>query len=550
MNMYQYRGTMVRRRRVTQRAMIHRNDLLRLPKANLAELLAEQISNLPHHQQKQWAQRHLPDWPEGRSASRSRPAALLDEIEEFLAQSRSGAFVSWEDDHGWNDRYDLSDDGEEFEEWIERFTDLMKGALELTRSGRHTEAAKAYRTLLGLLKEAGETTDILGNHGAPEDSVSLDFAQVIEAYTRSLLASRTSRSVDEVITEILPVAKKHRYAGGFMGLARALAAEGRERLKARLSEAVEAGLKTDRPGCPDEVEGLIALARVRKNQSEVLSLKERFASRNAIYLKEVLTHYERKGDWDRVARLAQVGVHHFGHHGEFAKALIKAREALGDRSAAQEAQIAHFLEVPSASEFAALKRRSEALSNWDTVFDRLLRTSAAPPPDKWHPPGLRAQLLLAEGREHEVLDGIEGRQGRMDFDEIKFVAKYAVARLSEGVELTRFKKLRELQGRLKRDKEELYDWLRLILRRPGTLSRAEYAHLAGGMYRRLVDLHLNSGKPSRAAPAAHYCAIVAELSRLLDEPGLWTDLLEHLKQRHGKKRLIWEKLKVEGCPLA
>jgi hypothetical protein len=145
------------------------------------------------------------------------------------------------------------------------------------------------------------------------------------------------------------------------------------------------------------------------------------------------------------------------------------------------------------------------------------------------------------------LDGIDDRQRRMDFDEIKLVAKYAVARLSEGVDLAPFNKLRELQGRLKRDREEPHDWLRLILQKPGALSRADYARLACGTYRRLVDLHLDSGKSSRAAPAAHYCAIVAEISRLLDEPARWRDLLGHLKQHHGKKRLIWERLRAEGC---
>ena len=69
------------------------------------------------------------------------------------------------------------------------------------------------------------------------------------------------------------------------------------------------------------------------------------------------------------------------------------------------------------------------------------------------------------------------------------------------------------------------------------------------MYRRLVDLHLDSGKASRATPAAHYCAIVDELSRLLDSPALWTDLLAHLRTRHRNKRLIWTKLAAEGCPL-
>lgn len=539
---------MVRKKPVSRRALVQRNDLLRLGQAKLAGLLAEQISSLPYRQQKRWARHRLPDRPRGGSASGSRPVALLGEIEAFCAQSRSGAFVSWEDDHGWDGGHDSSDDGGEFEEWIELFTDLIKGALELTRSGGHTEAASAYRLLLRLLEEAGETTDILGNHGAPEDSISLDFGKVIEAYARSLLDSRSGRSVDKVITEVLPVAKEFRYAGGYMGLARALNAEGKERLKARLSKSIEAEVRTDRLGSPAGVEGLIALARVRKNQSEVLALKERFASRNAVYLKEVLSHYERKRDWASMARLAQLGVQHFGHHGEFAKALIKAREALGDRSAAQEAHIQNFLAEPSAAEFAALRRRSGALGTWDAVFEGLLRSSS-PRGGMWHP-GLKTQLLLAEGREREVLDGIKARQGRMDFDEIKLVAKYAVARLSDGVDLGRFKKLRELQSRLRRDKGDLYDWLRLSLQEQGTLNQAEYGHLACGMYRKLVDLHLNSGKSTRAAPAAHYCAIVAEISRLLEEPGLWEELLRHLKRLHGKKRLIWEKLKAEGCPPA
>ncbi len=419
--------------------------------------------------------------------------------------------------------------------------------MKLTASGRHGDAVKAYEMLLGLLKEAGDTTDILGNHGAPEDSLDLDFGKVIEAYTRSLLATRSS--VEEVITEVLPVATKHRYGGGFLGVARALDRSGRERLRARLSGAAEAALKTDRHDSPAAVEGLIALAQVAKNEAEVLALKERFASRNAVYLQEALTHHQRRKDWIAVARLAEIGVREFGNHGESAKALIRAREALGDRSAAQDAHIAHFLEEPGSAEFAALKRRSEALGNWTAVFERLLRASESADRGGWRGEGLRTRLLLAEGREREALDGVAGSRRPIDFDELKLVAKYAVARSSEGSNLARFPKLGELQRRLKRDKSEPYDWLRLILQRSAAPSRAEYAALAADMYRRLVDVHLDSGTSSRAAPAAHYCAIVVELSRLVNEPGLWTDLLSHLRERHGRKRLIWTRLRAEGCPI-
>jgi hypothetical protein len=129
-----------------------------------------------------------------------------------------------------------------------------------------------------------------------------------------------------------------------------------------------------------------------------------------------------------VARLAEVGVRSFGHHGECAKALVKAREALGDPLAAQEAQIAHFLDEPGAAAFTALRRKSQTLSNWKTVFDRLVQASAS----RQHadrPIRLQTLLLLTEGKEPEALAGVARRPTVIDFDEIKFVAKYAIARM-------------------------------------------------------------------------------------------------------------------------
>jgi len=409
------------------------------------------------------------------------------------------------DEHEWDGGFDGSDGGDEFQEWVELFTDSMKAALMLTASGKHKQAVTAYRLLLDLLKDARGNTDILGNHGAPEDAVPIDFSEVIGAYTRSLIASRSSRHLDGVFDEILPVARRFWYAQGFAGLAGALAADSRMRLKARLVRMAEAGVKGDQRNCPEEVEGLIALAEVERNQPEVLALKERFASRNARYLDDVLAHYKRVQDWASVARLAEVGIRSFGHHGEYAKALVKAREALGDPLAAQEVQIAHFLDEPGAAAFTALRRKSRALSNWETVFDRLVQASAS----RRHadrPIRLQTLLFLAEGRESEALAGVARRPTLMDFDEIKFVAKYAIARMSDGADLAGFKKLVELQRRVNRDREEPYDWLRLVLQKPGTLSQAEYGRLAADTYRRLIDFHLNSGKSSRASPAAHWTA--------------------------------------------
>lgn len=526
------------------RSLVQAEDLARLGEARLAALLAEQISRLPYHRQREWVSRHLP----AKGAAKPSLSRLLDDIEAFCTESRAGTFISWADEDGWDGDAE-GGEPEELKEWIEIFTDLMKGAQALSQAGRHVDAQRAYARLLELLNEARETTDILGgNHGDPLDWLPLDFAEVVEGCARSMLGSGGDRNIDDVLSRMLPIARRFRYAGGFLGLARALNAKGRDRLRARLTAGISAEPARDR-GEPADIEGLLALARVGKNEQEALALKERFAAQNAVYLSEALAYRRRQGDWEAVGRLAQLGLERFGPNPQFSRALIEARRACGDEAGAQQAQVDEFLQEPTAVRFVELKRRSEALGNWEAVVDKFLRTAPSRAEDLDYTPGLRTQVLLAEGRESAVLSALEARERRISFGEAKLIAKYAVARLSSGLDLSRFKKLAVLRDRLRREKEEQYAWLRLMLRPPATLSATEFARLAGRMYRRLVDLHLESGRSSRVEPAAHYCAIVFEISQLRDEAALWTDLLRHLRLRHGRKRLIWARLRAEGCPL-
>lgn len=294
-------------------------------------------------------------------------------------------------------------------------------------------------------------------------------------------------------------------------------------------------------------EGLIALATIERKPTEVLALKERFASGNAIYLKEVLEHYQRKKDWRGVLRLAELGVRRFGGHPEYRRALVRALDALGDRQGAQEARLDQFLARPLMKAFLEIRRRADAQGDWPATLERLLaqrpRTAALD-----LDANLRVRLLLAEGQERELVTELDAVR-RMGLDDLKMVAKYAVARLSAGTDLSRFKKLQELQRRLRRERTDLYDWLRLGLQKPGVLSRDEYARLAFRHYRAIIDTHLGSGKTSRAARAAHYGAILAELSNLLRQPALCTDFLGHLRRAHARKRLIWQRLRAEGCPV-
>lgn len=130
------------------------------------------------------------------------------------------------DEREWDGRFDGGGEGNEFQEWVELFTGLMKDALALMGSGRHKQAVTAYRLLLDLLNDARENTDI-GNHGAPEDAISIDVGEVIGAYPRSLVASCSDRHLDGVFDEVLSVARRFWYAQGFDGLVGALDGDAR-----------------------------------------------------------------------------------------------------------------------------------------------------------------------------------------------------------------------------------------------------------------------------------------------------------------------------------
>jgi hypothetical protein len=108
------------------------------------------------------------------------------------------------------------------------------------------------------------------------------------------------------------------------------------------------------------------------HNAEVLALKERFASENAVYLSEALAYRRRQGDWKAVGRLAHLG---FGPNPEFTRALIEVRRACGDEAGAQQAQIDDFLQEPTAPRFVELKRRSEALGTWTTPLGSGRRSS-------------------------------------------------------------------------------------------------------------------------------------------------------------------------------
>ncbi len=522
---------------------IKREDLLRLSREQLADLLEELLTGMSPGEQRKWIQRNLPEIMKKKKISQIDESELLEEIKAFCDRSYRGDYVSWVPDSPWEEG---EEDYSNYEEWTEICSDLFNRTLEIASAKKYDVAARCFRSLFKLLKEARFTTDILGNQGTPEDSMQVDFREIIQWHTKSLLAIQSDLS--DTINEMLPIVQGWHYRESFKGLAQALDANGREKLKVRLWEIINSHLreKEDRRWIsPDEVDGLIAIAEEENNLKEVLSLKEKFAQRSPPYLQDVIDYYKKKKDWPSVIKWTKVGIKSFGQHEDYVSCLIKACETLGDDQSALQAHFEYFLENPSAKEFKKLKKRATLLSKWNETLKRIIAATKASKDHRWDKPGFRAKIQLAEGFDKEALEKVDVNVN-LDFKSVKFIAKYALARATSDAELSKYPKLKELSARLKKEESDLYDWLRLSIKKEGQLREGAYVQLAFKMYYQLIEYHLNSGKSSRVRPAAHYCVIIFQLSLLTNKPALWTDLLSHLKIKHGRKRIIWQRLKDEG----
>ena len=525
---------------------ITQEDLLRLGKEKLSLHLEKFLNTISPGKRKKWIRENMPELLKTKPNEKENPKYLITEIEDFIKESHSEVYVSWVNEHDWHSEDD-EDDYSNFESWTETFTDLLTRTINISKQSEHKTAVECFDKLFKLLQEASDTTDILGNQGAPEDNIYVDFSEAIACYTQSLL--ETKDKFEEILDISTHLAKKYDYRDGYNGLVEVLDSEQRKILADRLWRITKSEWKEhNERTAPDEVDGLIAIAELEKNKQEVLSIKEQFAKAHAGYLKDVLSHYEKKKDWESVTKWAKIGLTHSGQHKEYSSYLVRAKENLGDKTAVLDAKVNYFLANSSAEEFEGVRRYADSISKWTEVYEKVVKASEKKDRYSFENPGLKIKLFLAEGYEKEAFEYFKKNQNRFEIEIVKFIAKYCLARIVSGKDLSTpsFKELKILDKRCKTEKYDLYDWIRIALRNPVTLKNIEYIKLCAEMYKILIDFHLTSGKSSRAEYAVYYCSIVKELSDLMKEPTIWNSLIQYMLQSYQKKRLIWENLRQRG----
>jgi len=349
---------------------------------------------------------------------------------------------------------------------------------------------------------------------------------------------------------LLPIAKKLRYRKGYNGLADALEGGQRKILSEKLWKIAESEWKkSNGRTAPDEVEGLIAVAEKDNNNKKILEIKKKFAMANARYFDELLHYYDKKKDWVSLSGWAKKGLSK-SQRSEYLAYFTKAAEKLNDKPAVLDAKIKYFSSNPTAKMLEDIHEYTLNLGKeWETVFEKLFKSAESKEKSYWNNRNLKVKLLLSEGREKEVYMVIcEGGKG-FDVETVKMLAKFSVARLSSGKELSAFNELKTLDKRCRKEKGDLYEWIRMGLKKEPGVEDSEYAHVAVNMYRILIDFHLTAAKASRAKYAAYYCAVVKELSELTKNPELWRELADYMRVEYKRKRLIWRFLRDRGMLL-
>lgn len=528
---------------------ITQEDLLKMDKEELAKNMESFLAVLSAGKRNQWIKNNMPNLLETKARTEEKASELLNEIEDFIKESESGAYISWINEHDYYHNNDYEeDDYSNFSEWTQYFTDLLTRTIQISRHEEYKTISMCFEKLFDLLSSASNTTDILGNQGVPEDYIEISFSNAIASYTENLLKSKGKDKLPEVLNIIMPLARKFHYRDGYMGLAGALDSLGRKALSQRLwNDANIEWKKSNERTSPDEVDGLIAIAEIEGQKKQVLSIKEQFAKANARYLKDVLKYYKKKKDWQSVAKWAQAGQEHFGkHHEEYVSCLVKAKEAIGDKESVLNAKIEYFFQTQRANEFEDVYKYAESILKLENTLEKLLKSATSHAEGRFGHPDLKIKLLLAIGREKEALDCVEKEKNKLETEDKKFIAKYGLTRICSGLELSNYPALKELDKRYKKENSDTFSWIRTVLKKPSNLNKSYYAQISTAMYISLIDFHLNSQKSKRAEYAAYYCQVIKELSNLTGEPSIWNDLIHYMTQRYYKKKLIWKSLIQKG----
>ena len=444
--------------------------------------------------------------------------AFAEEVSEGEYYDEEAATYYGEDNYSEYEDYDADDHAA-----IKALRGFFHEADSYFDAGQFAVAAEAYDRLLDLV--LSETYETLGIP-TPLEFLEQDERQVISRFFAALQASR---SQEEFFGQALYFLARHENQAD---LERFLELVGDERpalqahLEAWADRLIRNALSTPYDGLAFQLRLLLRFYEQDGRTDDVRNLWVRFRRMYPACYAPLLADRQATSDWQAVLRYAQEALD-VAHPPRPAYSLreawdspdtltlrgylARAYSATGDTAKAFELYRPAFDEAPCFETYAQARRLADAVSAergaaFTTEAIVRLRQQGE------HQRYLLCQVYLSENQFDEAYSLVALLTGYQGMEESKLVAKaHLLAALGPSPDERIGSSLRELYSRIEQGEKEPLRFLRDALPRSSAVPRNTSIERAEGIYRRLMQAHIDNGRKTYAT-GAYYCALLGEIA--------------------------------------
>jgi hypothetical protein len=389
-------------------------------------------------------------------------------------------------------------------------------------AGQFSVAAEAYDRLLELA--LSETYDTLGIP-TPLEFLEQDERQVVGRYFAALHACR---SQEEFFDQALFFLAGHEHP---TDLEYFLELVGNERLtlqaylEAWADRHIQNAPSTYFYGLAFQLRLLLRFYEQDGRIDDMRNLWVRFRRLYPACYTPLLADRQATGDWQSVLHYAQEALEdaHPPHSAYYREEwdspdtlslrdyLARAYSAAGDPAKAFKLYRPAFNEMPCFETYAQVRRLANAVSvamGAGFIAEAIDWLCQQGDQRRY----LLCQVYLSEKQFDEAYSLVASLVGYQGIEESKLVAKaHLLAAFGPSPDDRMESNLRDLYDKVERGEKESYRFLRDVLPRLPVLSKDLAIERAEGIYRRLMQAHIDHGR-SRYATGAYYCALLGEIA--------------------------------------
>ena len=547
-----------------------RSHLEKKSKTELVALLLDLIREMDEPtRQRFWS--HLA--PPGVATADLRypsPEDFLSELDDFAEAVEEGEFFDEEageyysDDSDYQYYHDQDYDPDDHE-GVAALRGFFAETDSYFQAGRYAVTAPAYERLLDIA--AGDPYDTLGV------SSLFEFLphEEQEIVTRFLLSLRETRPQAEFFSQALSFLARHDqpYKNQTEKFLTLIDSQARAALCVFLENWADDLEKAQQPtptptsGLPLNLRLLLRFYAEASQPDAARALWIRFRRHYPSLYVPLLADREAAQDWQALLvygrealELAESPRPPYYFRGEWPLPdqltvrgqLARACTATGEPVRAFDLYRPAFDTAPSFATYAEARRLAlgvgleQAKAFTEEVIAKLSRQGAA---QRY----LLCQIYLSEGDFDQAFALVSGLTGYQGMEETKLVAKaHLLAALGPQADPRMGPNLQDLYAKIEKGEKEPARFLRDAYPLPAGLSRQTALDRAEGIYRRLMQAHIDNGRKTYAT-AAYYCALLGEIAACEGRLAAFADWYADFMDAYKRFRALRAEMDAKVGPL-